>query len=124
MRDRPVWVVLLSRNVQSAMQFYREAVGWRFELLTDERVACWVAKSGDDEPLAVFVDASASDFPDARELWLPYFTVDDLDRRISEAEAKGATILREPSDIPGIGRVATLRQPDGGIVAWRSPAAS
>jgi hypothetical protein len=124
MQERLVWAILLSRDVHSTMQFYRDAVGWRFEPSPEPGDFSWIARSEAGELIAVFVDASGSDFPDAPELWLPHFTVDDVDLRLREAETRGATILRGPFQVPGFGRVAALRQPGGGIVAWRSPSAS
>jgi uncharacterized protein len=123
MRERLVWAILLSRHAQSSMQFYGSVLGWRFEAFENPRFPCWIATSGDDDFRAVFVDTSASDFPDAPELWLPHFTVEDIDERVAQAEKEGATILRGPFDVPGFGRLAALRQPGGGIVAWRSPPA-
>ena len=124
MPDRLVWAILLTRHVDSTMQFYRQAIGWRFEAFPVPGFPCWIARSEGDELVAVFVDVSGSDFPDAPELWLPHFSVDDLDLRVREAESQGATILRGPFEVPGFGRVAALRQPGGGIVALRTPPAS
>lgn len=121
MPDRPVWAILLSRQAQASMHFYGEVLGWRFEVVEGPDYPCWIARTQDGDFRAVFVDTSASGFPDAAELWLPHFTVDDLDRRLAEAEEHGATVLRGPLDVPGFGRAAALRQPGGGIVAWRSP---
>lgn len=120
MRDRLVWSILLSRDLNATMQFYRDAVGWHFEEFPAPDHPCWVARTDDGEPVAIFVDTTASDFPDAPELWMPQFIVDDLDRRLDAAERHGATVLRGPVEVPGFGRVAALRQPGGGIVAWRS----
>jgi predicted enzyme related to lactoylglutathione lyase len=111
MGHRLVWAILLSRDVRSTMRFYEQAAGWWFEALPEIQFPCWVAKSREGEPIAAFIDASGSDFPDAPELWLPHFVVDDID----------VTILREAFDVSGFGRVAVLRQPGGGIVAWRTP---
>jgi len=120
MQDQLAWAVLLSRDVATTVDFYEKSLGWRFERLDGLCMSVWVARSAEGAPIAVFCDASQSDFPDAPELWLPNFTVDDIDNRVREAERLGAAILREPFDIPGLGRFATLRQPGGGIVAWRS----
>jgi hypothetical protein len=122
MQTKLDWTILLSRDVRASMDFYSVATGWRFEPLPGPPYPCWVARSPGGTPVAVFVDASASDFPDATELWLPYFTVGDLDRCVLEAEKLGATILRTPFEIPGFGRVALLRQPGGSIAGWRTPA--
>ncbi len=106
------------------MSFYSELLGCRFETLAGPQMPCWIARSSGGRFLAVFVDVSDSGFPDAPELWLPLFTVDDVDDRIHRAEELGAAILRGPFDVPGFGRIAALRQPGGGIVAWRSLPAS
>jgi hypothetical protein len=124
MPDRSYWAILLSRHVQTTIQFYRDALDWRFEECPGTELPSWAAKSAAGELIALFVDSSASNFPDAPELWLPLFSVDDLALRIREAEKQGATVLREPFDVAGFGQVSAMRQPGGGIVAWRSASAS
>ena len=113
-----VWAVLMSRDVAGAKAFYRETLGWSFEAFTDEPFPTWVARSPEKRSVAAFVDSSRSDFPDAPELWLPYFVVEDLDARLQQAEALGATLLRPLLTISGAGRIALLRQPGGAIVGW------
>lgn len=124
MEERLVWLVLASRNVEATMRYYRETAGWRFEPLSIGQCPWWIAKTSVGEAVCVFADSSQSDFPDAQELWIPHFTVDDVDNRVKDAERFGATILRPPFDVAELGRVALLRQPGGGIVAWRSPLSS
>lgn len=118
MDRKPGWPILFTRDVRAAMDFYRVAAGWRFEPLPDT-TSYFVGHEAGGEPVAIFVDASGSDFPDAPELWLPYFRLDDLDRCVLEAEKLGATVLRAPFELTGLGRVALLRQPGGSIVGWR-----
>jgi predicted enzyme related to lactoylglutathione lyase len=113
-----VWAILMSRDVEGAKAFYTETLGWRFEPLSGEPFPTWLAKSVENRSVAAFVDSSRSDFPDAPELWLPYFVIEDLERRLEQAEALGATVLRPPFAVPGAGRVALLRQPGGAIVGW------
>jgi predicted enzyme related to lactoylglutathione lyase len=115
-----VWAILMSRDVAGAKAFYKETLGWRFEMFTTEPFPTWVARSPEGRSVAVFVDSSASDFPDAPELWLPYFLVEDLDAQLRQAEALGATLLRPPLAISAAGRIALLRQPAGAIVGWIS----
>ncbi len=124
MEERAVWAVLLSRDVDAAMRFYGEALGWQFQSFSEADPPYWIARSADGVFVSVFIDASESGFPDRPEVWLPYFAVDDVDQRARDAERLDATILRPPVDIPELGRVVVLRQPSGGIVAWRSPSTS
>jgi len=48
--------------------------------------------------------------------------VDDVDARVKKATAAGATLMRPLFDIPGIGRIAILREPGGAGVGWMTPA--
>jgi predicted enzyme related to lactoylglutathione lyase len=50
-----------------------------------------------------------------------YLAVDDVDARVSRATTAGATLMRPLFDIPGIGRIAILRQPGGAGVGWMTP---
>jgi predicted enzyme related to lactoylglutathione lyase len=113
-----VWAILMSRDIEGAKAFYGETLGWRFELFAKDPYPTWVARSAEGRSVAGFVDSSRSDFPDAPELWLPYLVVEDLEARLEQAEALGATVLRPPFVVPRAGRVALLRQPGGAIVAW------
>ena len=54
--------------------------------------------------------------------WMPYLAVDDVDARAKKATAAGATLMRPLFDIPGIGRIAILREPGGAGVGWMTPA--
>lgn len=113
-----VWAILMSRDVEGAKAFYGNALGWKFQPFSGEPFPLWVAKSGEGRSVAAFVDSSHSDFPDSPELWLPYFVIEDLDARLVDAEALGATVIRPPFMVPNAGRVAILRQPGGGLVGW------
>jgi predicted enzyme related to lactoylglutathione lyase len=113
-----VWAILMSRDVADSKAFYEETLGWSFDAFTTEPFPTWVARSPEGRSVAAFVDSSGSDFPDAPELWLPYFLVEDLDARLRQAEALGATLLRPPLAIRAAGRIALLRQPGGAIVGW------
>ena len=44
-------------------------------------------------------------------------TVDDVDKRFGKALDQGATAVSEPSDYPGVGRMATIRDPYGASIA-------
>ena len=75
MRSSLVWTILLSRDVQRAMAFYRDTVGWSFEPFAGAPYPCWIAKGGDGRTAAAFVVTRESDFPASCELWLPYFQI-------------------------------------------------
>jgi predicted enzyme related to lactoylglutathione lyase len=55
------------------------------------------------------------------EQWVPYVSVDDVDSRVKQAVTAGARIMREPFDVPEVGRIAILRDSGGALIAWIKP---
>jgi predicted enzyme related to lactoylglutathione lyase len=47
--------------------------------------------------------------------WEVYFGTEDADAAVVIAQKGGGTVLREPVDIPGVGRIAMLQDPHGAI---------
>jgi uncharacterized protein len=45
--------------------------------------------------------------------WGVYFSVADTDATVGNAKELGATVLAEPMDIPDVGRMAALTDPQG-----------
>ncbi|WP_371685873.1 VOC family protein [Nitratireductor sp. OM-1] len=52
---------------------------------------------------------------------MSYLSVDDVDAALEKAKAGGASVMREPFDVPGVGRIAILRQPGGAVIGWMTP---
>ena len=42
-------------------------------------------------------------------------------KRVEKALAAGAQLMRPIFDIPGVGRIAILREPGGAGIAWMTP---
>ena len=53
--------------------------------------------------------------------WVPYFGTDDVEAAVERATSGGGTVLVEPVDIPGWGRAAVLRDPDGATFGVYQP---
>jgi hypothetical protein len=56
--------------------------------------------------------------------WLSYIDVDEIDKRVAAAKKAGATIIRDPFDVEGVGRIAILKDAVGALIAWMTPAQS
>ena len=48
--------------------------------------------------------------------WQPYVAVDDPDRTTAKATELGGSALMEPMDVPNVGRIAVLRDPQGAVL--------
>lgn len=49
--------------------------------------------------------------------WLTYITVDNVDARVAKARKAGGLVHMQPMDMPGIGRMAIISDPQGGTLA-------
>jgi predicted enzyme related to lactoylglutathione lyase len=54
--------------------------------------------------------------------WVVYFAVDDCDATVATARANGASVLAEPMDLPEVGRMAALTDPQGAAFSILQPA--
>lgn len=118
------WNELMTRDPQRARRFYEEAIGWTFdEMPMPEGGTYLLAKAG-ERPAGGIYDTTGTEMADLPEHWFSYLAVDDIDARCAKAKEAGGTIMREPFDVAGVGRIAIIGQPGGGAVGWMTPAAT
>ena len=115
------WNELMTRDAEAAKRFYGATLGWTFDGMSMETGTYWVAKMG-DTPVGGIFPMSGSDYDDVPEHWFAYIAVDDVDARLQKATAGGGQILREPFDVPGVGRIAIVEDPTGAAIGWITPA--
>lgn len=114
------WNELTTSKVEPAKRFYTETLGWTFDGMPMPNGTYWLAKSGDQMAAGIF-DTSGTDMESMPEFWLSYIAVDDVDARVAKAKKAGASVVREPFDVPGVGRIAILKQPNGAGIGWMTP---
>jgi predicted enzyme related to lactoylglutathione lyase len=111
---------LMARDVEQAKKFYGSTIGWTFDAMPMPDGTYWVAKM-DDEPVAGIFAMTGPDFDGVPENWLAYLAVDDVDAVLKAAKAAGAKVMREPFDVPTVGRIAIIQAPGGATIAWITP---
>lgn len=102
------WNELMTEDVEAAKEFYATVLGWTFETW-DESSGYWVAKVGDD-PTAGLAATRAPEMP---SYWGIYFGSDDVDAAASYVTEHGGSVVMEPEDFPGVGRIAAVSDPQG-----------
>jgi uncharacterized protein len=118
------WNELMTHNVEKAKTFYGSVVGWTFEAMPmPEGGTYWLA-SMNGKPVGGIFPMSGPDFLGVPDSWMSYLAVDDVDARFKQALAAGAQTCREPFDVPGVGRIAILKEPGGAMVGWMTPVQS
>lgn len=115
------WTELMTHDSDKARDFYNKTLGWTFESMPMGEAPYWIVMSGDEMVGGMFTMAGA-EFANVPEHWMTYIAVDDVDARIEKAKANGGTVLREPFEVPTVGRIAMVQAPGGAVTGWMTPA--
>jgi len=105
------WNELHTSDPRAAAAFYGKVIGYAHEAMGDYHV---LSSSGAGR---AGVTAARGEPPH----WLPYVMSDDIDATIARVVPAGGTVTTAPTDIPGIGRYAVLRDPAGASLAVMKP---
>ena len=115
------WNELMTRDAEAAKKFYQATLGWTFEAMDGASgPTYWVAKVGDESVAGIYtIDA---DDQDTEEGWFAYVAVADLSTALARATSEGGEVVREPWDVPGVGRIAIVNDIAGNTLGWMTPA--
>jgi uncharacterized protein len=120
-----VWHELMSTDPQQSEDFYLKVTG----------AAVFPVGQKSDEYQMIAIDGQPvggiagprsdregwpSGGPDAH--WIAYFGTSDADAAARTAEELGGAVLLPPTDVPGMGRAAVLRDPQGAAFGVFAPA--
>jgi len=117
---RYVWHELLVPDTAQATAFYPAVAGWT---VTTMEVP------GSPRPYTLFNNGTQGvggiqQYPadvKGTPRWVPYMATDDADRTCRDATKAGATVHMPPTDIPTVGRIAVLADPQGAMFAIIRP---
>jgi predicted enzyme related to lactoylglutathione lyase len=115
------WNELMTRDVEASKRFFTTALGWTFDAMPMAGGTYWIAKAG-DETAGGLMPIGGPEFEGVTEAWLGYIAVDDVDARAKKAAAAGGKVMKEPFDVPGVGRIAIVTDSRGAAVGLITPA--
>jgi uncharacterized protein len=105
----PCWVDLAAPDLPAALAFYGPVLGWGFTD-TGEQYGHYTLATVDGRSAAAIGPAQ----PGQPAAWTVYLATDDLDATAKLVADNGGTLLVEPMDIPGNGRMAVALDAAGG----------
>jgi len=111
-----IWNELVAKNEAVAKKFYKGLFGWKPEPF-GKGVAYTLFKQGKD---GIGGMMKCPD-PDNATGWLPYVTVADVDKTAAKAKKLGAHIAVPAFDVPAVGRIAVLVDPQGAAIGIITP---
>jgi predicted enzyme related to lactoylglutathione lyase len=113
---RFVWHDMNSTDVERAKAFYTELFGWGLEIF----------KPGEMDYPMISANGQmhggiSSSQGGAPSHWLGHVVVDDVDAAGERAKAAGGTIVAGPMDVPEVGRILVLSDPQGATISAYQP---
>ena len=111
------WFELMSRDPAGSRSFYSQLLGWKLQdVPMGEGEPYTVAGVGEDQVAGIM--RMPEEVPEVVPThWGCYITVDDVDASSETAVRLGAVLLMQPTDIPGIGRFCTIKDPQGAVIS-------
>ena len=112
------WVDLWALDVAVAKRFYAELLGWELEEVElPDSPPYTVARIAGKAVCGLYQPPGYPGPP----AWASYVAVEDADEVAGRAGAVGATVLAEPFDVLGMGRIALLRDPTDAVFGiWQA----
>ena len=109
-----IWYELMTTDAERAKAFYEAVVGWDIGEASPEFKGYRMINRSDGQAAGGVLPLSDEmQQHGARPTWLGYICVEDVDRSISAIEQAGGKALMPAFDIPGIGRIAMVSDPQG-----------
>ncbi|MBW1650715.1 MAG: VOC family protein [Deltaproteobacteria bacterium] len=102
------WNELITTDIEKAKDFYTKLFGWSPSIMQKK----YTTFKNKKEKIA-----GAMEDKKQKPFWLPYITVNDIDKTAEKAEQLGAKILTPPAYAPDIGRFAIIKDPQGAVIA-------
>lgn len=109
-----VWSELETTDAAAARRFYEAVVGWSCEGFGGPAPQYWIWKAG-----AAGVGGLVQG--ERPPHWLPYVYARDVDALVQRATALGGSCATAAHDVPTVGRIAVIADPQGAILAAIAP---
>ncbi len=124
MSNRPTagsfcWFECASTNPESAREFYSSLFGWEVAevpMAGDGGGHYTLFRIGGSDVAGLY-PMSGPMFEGASSHWSTYVATDDVDASTEKARLLGATVIAEPMDVGGVGRIAVLQDPTGAMIS-------
>jgi uncharacterized protein len=109
------WNELMTSDPEAAAAFYGALFGWQFKSMGEEMGGYQVGSVGTDMVCGLMGPPPGA--PPMPPAWGSYVTVDNVEATLERCRALGGKTLVPPMDVPGVGRMAVLQDPQGATLS-------
>jgi hypothetical protein len=108
-----IWYELMTADPEGAKRFYDSVVGWDIGPAHDDIGYRMIGRPDGGNAGGVLPLTDDMLQHGAKPRWMGYIGVDDVDTTVGEIEARGGKPLMPAFDIPEVGRIAMVADPQG-----------
>jgi uncharacterized protein len=108
------WCELMTSDPEAAMKYYSQLFGWEMLPFPMPDFEYNVVRNG--EAMIGGIMPIPKDAPMPPN-WGCYVTVTDCDATVKKAQELGGTVCMGPQDIPDVGRMAVIQDPQGAVLS-------
>src|SRR3954452_1354767 len=106
----PIWHELTSPDLPTATRVYADVLGVEWQSMPMETADDYTCLIVDGRPVAGAFPPPMEGIPPH---WEVYVNVEDADATAEKARGLGGQVLQAPWDVPGVGRMSILMDPQG-----------
>jgi predicted enzyme related to lactoylglutathione lyase len=110
------WNELAATNVPAAKKFYTKLLGWKTKPF-GKGLDYTLFNKGKDMVGGLMKCPK----PGIPAHWVPYVIVADVDATAQKATKLRGKVVLPPCDIPTVGRIAVVRDPQGAVIGIMTP---
>jgi len=111
-----VWHEVYSADQAGTIEFYTKALDFGTEEMSMGGMGTYKMLTRNGRPICGTVDTASIGMPDVPPHWAVYISVDDVDAKITLCESLGAKVVVPAMDVPTVGRMALIQDPQGAHV--------
>jgi predicted enzyme related to lactoylglutathione lyase len=107
------WHELYVPDIQKAIDFYTQALGFGTQEMPMGESGTYQMLTNNGQGVCGIMGTNNPEMSGVPPHWSTYVAVDDLDARLAKCLELGAKVLFGPLDVPKVGRMVHIQDPQG-----------
>jgi predicted enzyme related to lactoylglutathione lyase len=112
-----VWHEVYGASSQASLDFYTQALDFGVHEMDMGEMGTYKMLTRNGKAVAgVMGTSEMPELAGTPPHWATYIAVDDVDARLAKCQELGAKVIVPPMDVPTVGRMAMIQDPQGATV--------